>query len=604
MAKKNTANEVITVKVVGPDAKRYESTAKVGDQLIIRLGCYPKDPTAIKLETPSGEDAGYVAAQAKTADGYPLAKEIYADVKDGDIVTVSSVSPLLINVEKKAAAPAMQTSVYYLVMGGNKMQYPNRMKFTAALRKAKNMETVYEVKGDSIVFTYDGVPCGAASGETTSTSKAALDMRGIKVDEVAAVIAALGSAKSAKAEAEFIDGIIVPVKFTVESEAVATAAAPSAKNYAALMKEFEEDDAKEVQKRVDWLKSIGTAEYAIACFMDRIKGHVGIAPFEPCYIPQGSEVENAIAFSHGIGQHRGNLLLVGPAGSGKNMFIMTFANLMDLTLVDKTCSAGVDEEGMFGYLSMKGSENRPDAAVINAAFRKFMNSMAGMNIAKKEDFAKMSVEEQISYIQEATADDGVDYSVLFDAMRSDTAQIQFEPSVVTKSMEMPVLINLDEVNTLRPTVTSALHSALDKRRNVLVNGYKNVDINDDVIFTATMNEGSDYAGTSQLNLAFEDRWHVIEFEAPNDIAAILKQEVPGLSTKAIKILNDLYKKMKAVRGVEIQERSFSQRAFIYCGINIALGNDVKKAIMSTIVPKIRDVEDREAIKNMVDLMIK
>jgi hypothetical protein len=62
--------------------------------------------------------------------------------------------------------------------------------------------------------------------------------------------------------------------------------------------------------------------------------------------------------------------------------------------------------------------------------------------------------------------------------------------------------------------------------------------------------------------------------------------------------------MKAIKGFEIQERSFSQRAFIYCAINIAQGNDIKEAIMDVIIPMIRDKEDKEAVKAYVDLKTK
>jgi MoxR-like ATPase len=283
------------------------------------------------------------------------------------------------------------------------------------------------------------------------------------------------------------------------------------------------------------------------------------------------------------------------------MFILTLANLFALELVDKTCSAGVDEEALFGFLSMKADDNLPDADAINAAFKAFLAKLPTVAEAGYID-PDATAMEKVETVAALDAD--VDYSVLLTAMRSNTAQIQFEPSVLTKALERPSIINLDEVNTLRATVTSSLHSALDKRRSILVNGYKNIEINPDVLFVATMNEGAEYAGTATLNLAFEDRWHVIEFEAPDSIIEILKQEVPSLPNKAAKVLNDLYKKLKAVRGIELQERSFSQRAFIYAAQNIALGNNVKDAIMATIIPKIRDAEDREAVKSIVDMMIK
>lgn len=602
--KKNSVNTIETI-VVGPASKKMAQTLAVGDSLIVRLDTYPSDPTAIKLETGDGVEVGYIAAKPSTAKGYPMAKEVYSMVKEGISVKVTSIDPLLVAIPGKAPEKAAESvkKEFYTLLSGNKLEYKNRMKVASDARKKSQLDVEFKIDNDAIIFIHEGEPCGIATKDITTTAKQTLASRGIKLNDVADIIAAINEGTSAKATINFLDGITIPVKFEVEMPAeMASISAPS-KDYAKALKEFEAADVVEMQKRIDWLKANGVAEYAISSFVKRMEGHTNIQEFAPCYIPHGKEVENAIAFTH----MKGNLLLVGPAGSGKNMFITTFANLMDLNLIDKSCSAGVDEESLFGFLSMKASDEVPDSAAINRAFTAFVDIMKAQTTPEeREDIAAKiagaSVDEQIDMMQAQAPE--VDFSVLFDAMRSQAAQIEFEPSAITKALEKPSMINLDEVNTLRPTVTSSLHAALDKRRSILINGYKNVEINDDVIFTATMNEGSEYAGTSMLNQAFEDRWHVIEFEAPDNIAEILKQEVPTLPAKAIKVLNELYKKLKSVRGLEIQDRSFSQRAFIYAAQNIALGNDVKSAIMCTIVPKIRDAEDRESVKAIVDLMIK
>jgi MoxR-like ATPase len=488
---------------------------------------------------------------------------------------------------------------------GSKLTHVGVVPVKAAARKHHKVPVdvrVNEAAG-TIEFEYEGNPCGTATSELSASAKKSFDAMGFKIAELASAIAVMKEAKEVSAEMMFLDGINYPVEITakVPKETTVASAAPAAKDYSKLLKDFEANDADEINKRISWLKSNNVAEYAIALFVKMMDGHSNIAPFNPSYIVQGKEVENALSFAY----MKGNLLLVGPAGSGKNKFITTFSNLLDLNLIDKSCSAGVDEEGLFGYLSMKPSEDCPSPDAVNRAFKKFIEAISTKVNDNEEfasKFASADVEEQIKTIKTECADE--DFSVLFAAMRSNTAQIEFEPSVLTKALEKPSMINLDEVNTLRPTVTSALHSALDNRRNILINGYKNVGIHDNVIFTATMNEGNDYAGTSIMNLAFEDRFHVIEFEAPKDIADILKLEVPTLSNKAIKVLNELYKKLKAVCGTEIQDRSFSLRAFIYAAQNIALGNGIKEGILCTIVPKIRDYEDRETVKGYVDLMLK
>lgn len=601
--KKTTKN----LKVVGMNFADYDvSTLKVGDELTLRLDTYEKDPTAIEVKDSSDKRVGYIANRTGTAGAYPMAKDVFSEVVDYQTVkVVENGDDLVIALETEAVEDTIKTKELKVtgLLTGNKIEYPNRMLAMMAMKKGK-CKLDYTITNDKVVVVYDGVAAGYISTDVSASAQKTLDLKGIKLSTNDEIIKTASSAKEVIVNGEFVDATVIPITLTCKVEVSSSEVTLEEGEIVDWISKFKKADKKEIEKRIDWLKSIGTNEYAIKLFMNRIESHTGIAPFQPCYIVNGKEIENAIAFSHGIDEHRGNLLLAGPAGSGKNMFIITFANLMDLQLIDKSCSAGVDEEAVFGFLSMKASEEKPDAEAVNLAFKRMLKSSEFSKLDNKQMLTELGTEEQIKILEGLTNDDDFDYSVLFDAMRSQTAEIQFEPSVITKGLEIPSLINFDEVNTLRPTVTSALHSALDKRRSVLVNGYKTVDIDSEVIFTATMNEGGEYAGTSTLNLAFEDRWHVLEFEAPESIAKILKQEVPGLNSRSINSLDRLYKKMKSIRGHELDERSFSQRAFIYCGINIALGNDIKSAIFATIVAKIRDAEDRESVKAIVDLMIK
>lgn len=604
------ANEMdkIVVKVVGPTSDDFASRSNVGDKLVIRLNTYPKDPTAIKLESMTGEEAGFVAAKNHTAMGHPLASEVYNDVKEGDIVEISNINPFLVSITKATRTTSITKTKarYYAILCGSKIEYPNRVKVVAEMRKRQDEEIELDMQlvGDKIVISFEGLPCGYVNSEVKPNAEPVLKARNIEITPIEKIKSVIDSGNRVDVKTQFLNGMVIPIIFEFESESNIQNIGIGSKDYDTILKSFDDSDASEIQKRVDWLKSIKTAEYAISLFMNKIKNHKGISPFAPCYIPQKDEIENAIAFTHGIGDHRGNLLLTGPAGSGKNMFVITFANLMNLQLIDKSCSAGVDEEAIFGYLSMKASEEKPDSQAVNLAFKKILTSVGFSKIEDKKSFAELDVESQIKTLKEIL-DDDFDYSVLFDAMKNQTAEIKFEPSIITKSMEYPSLINFDEVNTLRPIVTASLHAALDKRRSVLVNGYKTVKIDNDVILTATMNEGSDYSGTSTMNLAFEDRWHILEFQAPESISEILKQEIPTLNSKTITTLNKIYQQMKKMKSDgEIQERSFSQRAFIYCGINIALGNDIKKAIMATIIAKIRDAEDQSAVLSIIDMMLK
>jgi MoxR-like ATPase len=590
----------IIVKVVGPHVKSNIPALNIGDKLIARTkDAYKGDPTAIKLETVDGREVGFVAAQPKTAGTFPLASEVFPFVSEGDALEIKTLTPYLTLAINKPDDSGKIEKTFVLVIGGNKVEYPARLEVSMNARKHGTVPLNYKIENESIILLLgdEKVPCGVATSAKTATQKATLAAKGIEVSAAEEVLQAMQEASSVKIEAKFLDASTIPVEIKVEMEESAAVEVVANKSFDTALKEFTVFDQEEMRKRIDWLKTHGVQEYAINAFINDMQSQKNIRPFKPEYIPHRNEVENAIV----IYACRGNILCTGPAGSGKNRFLETFANLYDMDIVDMSCSAGVDEESLFGYLSMKPTEEAPNPAEINAAFKSLIKALKNESIDETK-FANASTEEQIKTIERIS--DDTDYSVILSALRTNTASIQFEPSAVTKAMEKRCIINFDEVNTLRAIVTAAFHAFLDSRRCVLINGFRKVFVHKDLLFTATMNEGNDYAGTSMLNMAFEDRWQVIEFEAPATIAEILKHEVPKLPSKAVKVLNELYKKLLSIRGVEIQERSFSQRAFINAAKAIALGSDVKYAVMNFIVPKIRDVEDQEAVKTIVDMMMK
>ena len=601
MATKQKKTAVITkviVKVVGPT---IPADMKVGESVELHTGTYAKDPTSIQVRRPDGSEVGYIAARKQTAGGMPLASEIFPNVASGSIATVTSVNPLLIEVTLNEGAATNTEKVYWSTNSGTKYQCKNRMVLTTDTRKNGVCEVDVKNDGDQVSFYYKGELCGFASSNLTAAAQKSLAAKGIPVSSIEEIKEALANATSVKAEALFLDGINIPVKITVTSDSAATPVVVT-EDLSKSLKGFSEEDKAEMEKRINWLKNTPKlAPYAVKLYIKDMQGKENLVPFAPSYIPTDKEVEIFVKH-HAI---NGNSMLIGPAGCGKNEFLKVMANLYSDDMVDMSCSPSTEYADIIGYLGLDTDDQGPDASEINAQVSSLMQIITKHGVQPKE-FVALPVEEQVETAEAAIATaefDKVDFSMILDAMRSKNAKVKFILSPIMKAIMSGSIVNFDEVNTLRSTVTAALHSLLDKRRYIFVPEYGRIDVHPDTRFTSTMNEGADYVGTAMMNQAFEDRWRVIEFQAPEGISDILKQEVPTCPAKAIKVLNELYKKLKPVRGIEIQERSFSQRAFIYAAESIAMGDDIKNAIYSDILPKIRDVDDREAVKGIVDLML-
>lgn len=79
----------------------------------------------------------------------------------------------------------------------------------------------------------------------------------------------------------------------------------------------------------------------------------------------------------------------------------------------------------------------------------------------------------------------------------------FKEGPLLKAMREGSIFLADEINTLSPDILSKLHSLLDDRRSIYVNG-EEYHAHENFIFIGTMNEN--YEGTKALNEAFNSRF--------------------------------------------------------------------------------------------------
>ena len=183
-----------------------------------------------------------------------------------------------------------------------------------------------------------------------------------------------------------------------------------------------------------------------------------------------------------------------------------------------------------------------------------------------------------------------------------------EMSEMLKAVIDGNLLILDEVNALQPGAAMWFHSLTDGRRYLEVPGIGLIHVHPQTRFIFTMNEGDGYAGTREINEAFEDRFQSIVFTSnPESIVDILVSNT-GISVDDAKSFFKYYQVFysavyNADEMARIDEKYISQRAFIRAGQLWAAGmvDTIHDAVVQTLVEPITDVETKEVVDNLIRL---
>ena len=179
-------------------------------------------------------------------------------------------------------------------------------------------------------------------------------------------------------------------------------------------------------------------------------------------------------------------------------------------------------------------------------------------------------------------------------------------SNIVDAAQRASLINLDEVNMARGSITSLLHSLTDHRRYIEIPGYGMVKVHPQARFTITMNEGDEYEGTRQLNVAFRDRFHEIIFKPNPDSMKDVFMAKCNLNATDAEALAKFYKLIHAsVYNADsdacIPDDYLSQRKFVRAGQLYSMGfaASIAEAFREEVVETIADPEIKGIIENLI-----
>lgn len=236
-----------------------------------------------------------------------------------------------------------------------------------------------------------------------------------------------------------------------------------------------------------------------------------------------------------------NILLKGPTGSGKTKLAETLSNAVDTPMHQVNCSVDLDAESLLGFKTIK------------------------------------------------TNDQG-------------EQEIVFIDGPVIQAMRKGHILYIDEINMAKPETLPILNGVLDYRRK-LTNPFTGEVIKAAPGFNviAAINEG--YVGTLPMNEALKNRFVVIQVDyIDGDILSNVIKEQSRLQDDTI--IQQIIKFNEDLRTMtkqgQISEEAASIRALIdLCDLITVM--PIERAIQRTIIDKLEDEREQQAIKNAIEL---
>ncbi len=296
----------------------------------------------------------------------------------------------------------------------------------------------------------------------------------------------------------------------------------------------------------------------------------------PRYVASGRELVAAVASlvygENGVQWEAP--LLIGPKGSGKSTLAETLAAVLHLPLSKLFGGVDVNAEYLLGSKTLVPSEQGLDL----------------VTEAKLRAAAKQA---------------GVEIGDVLQRLRGAQLRVAFEPGLLLQAVQAGEMVVVDEINMLVPEVTSLLHGLLDWQKCLSVPGLGTMKAHPSFRLVACMNYG--YAGTKELNEAFQDRFRSVQVpHLPDGSLADLLVRDTGCSADTAQQLAGLFHKLAArVENGDLSERVLSVRALIRAVREYHDGvGPLKSAAQSVLTEGLGDRYEADQIKDVIDALVK
>lgn len=171
----------------------------------------------------------------------------------------------------------------------------------------------------------------------------------------------------------------------------------------------------------------------------------------------------------------------------------------------------------------------------------------------------------------------------------EAGQTIWRDGILLQAMKAGKWLIVDEINVALPEILFVLHSLLDDDKMVVVASHSGeiVKPHADFRFFATMNPCDEYAGTKELNKAFQSRFNMIlELEYPSKEVEtkIVTDKAEIDSSKAV-VMADVALALREAKSKDKIYYTCSTRDLIYWGNLVNAGLDMEEAFIVSVLNK-------------------
>ena len=562
------------------DMKKFNGKASVGDTVtLIKDLTNEHDKDAIKVLTEKGDEIGFLANSINndtTLDGTISATDASKSInKKAKAIIIEKVKSNKFMTSFKAELifdKKKEKSEVKFTLKGGATTYPGKNKLINDIQ-ASPRDIKLSLSGDRIVAEYSNLLSGyvADKGETFDILKQYIS----DLPEVMAV-------------AKEVDKGNISCTMHIKQEAIITNLSSIVDETKRIIDEKIDTD-ENLDDKLEYLRRNKVPENAIITLLqsyvkypDEVSAKIPSKP-DVLYVDTQGLVRKTIQYIN-VGR---NLSFEGERGVGKNVLAETLVWLYNRPLYEFSSNSQHSNNALLGSQTFKAPGEVPEEKK-KRVFKSLVNLMKRFKIIKDDK----DMENSTNLV-----------NVIVDKIfNQDDKSLVFEKSSIIEAFEVGGIIVLDEFNTALAHVMPLFNSLLDDRRRINVPSYGNIKAHPNFCAIATLNR--DYQGTFDSNEATADRFVPIVFPPIEQISSIIQAKVPNISYETLTIINDIYDGLKkAIELDSISDKTLSIRGFIDTCLVLNQSMPLKEALIDNIANRATDEQEREAIKDMINLRL-
>lgn len=511
----------------------------------------------------NGIEVGVVASStAMTIPGTERVKDIYNNLPENfigtitdvkEIVSMVKVPVLVVELELDGAKTASSEKKFKIKITGSKSKYPGKLKvIDDYFKKGETIYVTFELDEENVICKYNGEPSGILSNITNSETSPKEEVELFKeiLIQNAGKNVIEGKVISSQV-ASYIVSVSVSEKTIEESKVAFSKKALSSVREPLIKMGYDEETLNEIETYlldngfdVNDVKDIFSTYKQ---YNDEVKSLIPQKP-ERLFADKDKVMlyDSYAAIAEGL-----HIICSGEKGTGKNVFVETWGWILQRPLYSISINRETDKMDLLGS----------------------------------------------QVIEPQRVDENDENSEYY-------SKVVFRKEVLIQAMENGGIINIDEINFADPGITGLLHSVGDDRRELFVPNYGLVKADKNFLMIATMNVG--YQGTNELNEALSDRFVDIVFENNDSIREILELNCPFANKTYISQADKLYQQIiQTVRDGDssLDDSCVTVRGFIQA-LKMSKRIPLKRALTRCIADKVKDMEYRENLLQLIDTFIK